>query len=248
MITDGSPLWCHKNILLEATVKLLIKLWKPENWNAGWAEFRWFMCCQNLMYGEWTSASRGVYVLFYFKDVCQMRNMKRKKNPPRKPDAPLNSQLICANRISMFSFCMATFPSNPWADSFSVANDLFSLAVIHHRIRWLLNQSSIRKSSTFSLLLSQRRWCSSQDVQIYVSDACIAWFPVLSISPAPVLHHPHPTATMIKQSFCILSAGVSAGHKLEDGSRFVEIRTSSALRSCDRSRHPAKAPLVGMLY
>lgn len=113
-----------------------------------------------------------------------------KKNPPRKPDAPLNSQLICTNCISMFSFCMATFPSNPWADSFSVANDLFSLAVIHHRIRWLLNQSSIRKSSTFSLFLSQGRWCSSQDVQIYVSDACIAWFPVLSVSPAPVLHHP----------------------------------------------------------
>lgn len=182
-------------------------------------------------------------------------------NRPKPTNTPLNSQLIYINHISMFlSLSLSAWgclPQTPEPTVLSSVNVLFHLAIIHHHIWWTLNPSSIIKSSTCSLLLSEGRWCSGWDALMYLCDSLFSLFtlrsPALHLSPTP-----HPTnittttTTVIKQSSCIQTWwSVSLhqpGRKLDDGSWFVEIRNSSALRPCDWSRHAARTPLVNKLY
>lgn len=162
-------------------------------------------------------------------------------NDSKQTNAPLSSQLIYINHISMFLSAWRCSPQTPEPTVFSLAKrpvpsrcdpspDLMDTeSVIHHKV---INMQPSPLTG---------RWCSGHDALIY--SLFSLRLPALSASPAP------PPPWLSSPPDMMECRPTSAlGRKVEDGLWFVEIRNSSALWCCDRSRRAARAPLVNKLY
>lgn len=143
------------------------------------------------------------------------------------------------NRISIFLSAWGCSPQTPESTVFSLANVLFHLAVIHHHRSdgsWITHPSESHQHAASSSqrgdeVVAGKLWFIS------VIHCCLR-------SPCVCLHT--STTTVIKRPSCVQMwwrvSQCQPGHKLDEVSWFVEIKNSSPILSCGRSRHAASAP------